>query len=421
MPDRIEHCRSGLCPLGRVWRVGAVLGLLWLAAAAPAFGQNIVIFRPEGNDATEVKQPDIVFEVQVSAFAPIRSVQVNGQDVPVGQATWVSIKRPYRLHPGENRFVVDATTEFGTARQEFVINLKVQGAKAKKAAKSPFLLIGMLGAQHISNVLKVPENTEPVAGTRRFLILIPRYDFGAGSNSKLRLQSILSRDSYGDDALAEQEVAFTQLTLSWINGDPKQSTWTLGLGYNYIDATFDTLLKGKTHTEDDSFVFGEYQHAFGKTGSWTAGLEYKNQNLKEEAANPDAEEDARVGTLSASVVSGLVAALRGKLKLGYTVNDAVGKLKDQTISRAAGELAYPLGSFIPSIGVRYRQTTFAEVDPVLEAALETKLTTAVLTVNYQITDALVLLLEYLSEKQAANVPSQEYTSTASMASLVFIY
>ena len=405
------------------WCLGiALLFALCLVPPGRASGQDILIFRPDAEPRTEYTTPNIVLTLQISAFSPIQSVRVNDQPIKAPKATFVLVFQPLQLHPGLNRIVVEATTEFETAHQEFIFNLKLIKSEpgAAERPRLGYQFTGLAGLQYSSNPTKAAGDAATTPGTRSFLIGVPRYDISTGPQSRLRLQSIISRDRYDVKSLAVLEVALTQLTASLLVGEKKPSEWALGVGYNYIDQTYRTLLKGQVHLEDDSFVFGSYERQFGKGSAWSLGLEYKNQNLKAEASDPDREEDARVTTGTGNLLW-VVGPVRVKGLLSSAVTDAIGKYKDQTTSRARLEFARPMGSFLPSLGVRIKKIVYKEVDPLLGGKPDSLLTSGVLTVNYQLSASLVALIEAVKETQTSAVPSAAYNNQSLMLALAYIY
>lgn len=387
-------------------------------AQQPA-ASDIAIYRPSDRNEQTVNTPRYVFAAEVSAFAPITSVSINGRQVQTPGTTYTTVQVGLRLKPGENRVVVEATTEYETARREFVIRLKYRDQP--EAARKRLQVIAMVGAQHNSNPLQVPDDAEETPGVRTFVLVVPRYDFRLGSADDLRLGAIIARDTYDDEALAQQEVAFTQLTLTWLHGRPKDGQFQLGTGYNRVDLEADTLLAGKTHVESDVLLFTAWRRDFGQDGTWEAGLNLRQRDITAETDNPDFDSDALVYRAYGLVGGGLWGGLRGKARGGYEVTDAKGRYNDLSTLRGELSLTWPLGRFIPAVALRSRREMYAETDPVSGEKPVFLVHTGVLTLNVQVTDNWLVVAEAQAESQIAADPTQEYENRTYQLALAYIY
>jgi len=108
---------------------GAVILWLLLWGIVPlASAQDVLMYRPLDNSDVVVTQPDIVFELEVTAFSTIRSVTVNGVAQSIKPGTFTVVKMPTHLHPGVNKFLVRVETDTGPATQTFEIQLVKLGA-----------------------------------------------------------------------------------------------------------------------------------------------------------------------------------------------------------------------------------------------------------------------------------------------------
>jgi len=501
---------GGFCP--RFFRGFLCLAAVLAGFGEPAFSQDILIFRPVNNARTEVKTPTIVFEVEASAFSPILELKINGKVQRITPTSSVAVKTPLFLKPGKNTILVEVRTADASESREFPILLKLPGVVEEVAEKKKaFLFITVLGAQFSDNALKVSPGNEPISAVRSFLILIPSYDWVLSKRSTLKFQAILSRDQQDKSECEKQsplapaassvgptgvspdspqavcqgqltgeEIAFSQLAASWIVKFNEKDSWTLGMGYNLIEAQFDNFADYKVAKERDGLLFTSFRKGFGSDNFFDLALELnvqKQDELKMEdlerqiagetdptrkqslearrlaALNPDDLGDADVYTLKANLEAGFLI-FRGKLQAAYSVTDALGKFKDKATARLSAEIGLPMGKLTLVLGVRGRQNVAKEIDSrlfqaeapaniatlpeaeqsfwKLDQPKEDTLVTAFLTAILQISDSWIVSLEALSEEQTTNVsfpgkgaavpfPSGEYKNSAVSTSVIFIF
>ena len=93
------------------------------------------MYRPLDNGDVVVDKPEMVFELEVTAFSNISTVKVNGVAQAITPGTFVVVKMPAHLQPGVNRFVVQVATDAGAATQTFEIQLVPPGAIGSEKKK----------------------------------------------------------------------------------------------------------------------------------------------------------------------------------------------------------------------------------------------------------------------------------------------
>ncbi|MCZ6558370.1 MAG: hypothetical protein O7A69_11420 [SAR324 cluster bacterium] len=107
---------------------------------------GILIFRPlDNNEKVLVEGEDqllvvpggrmFMFQVEISAFAPVVEVRINGRVQRVPRNTFILLKQPQFLRYGMNSIVVEAFTRFARSRREFRIELKTLPGFSKHAAR----------------------------------------------------------------------------------------------------------------------------------------------------------------------------------------------------------------------------------------------------------------------------------------------
>jgi hypothetical protein len=135
----------------KAWRP-ALWALLLCCALFPASAlaqrENILIFRPlDANREIFVENEDgllivpggrvFLFEVEISAFAPLLELRINGRRSGTPGNTWALLKTPQFLHPGKNRIVVEAATRSDRVSREFIIELRRLPGFHKGEAPAP--------------------------------------------------------------------------------------------------------------------------------------------------------------------------------------------------------------------------------------------------------------------------------------------
>ena len=426
-----RQSKFGLLPpcIKTVTLVICLFSALPLARLAPeAQAQDILIVRPLNNNQTVATKQEIDFEVVVSSFAPVIEVKFNGEPQPLDPAPTVIVSKSMRLERGINTILVQVATEFETAEKEFEIRF----GKPEKKKRPNFQLITMLGAQQKSNPLKLKDGE--IAGTRTFLVLVPRYDWFFGKRDTLRLQSIIARDSYDKEELAAEEVALTQLTLRWIDGNGKNDLWTLGVGYDSI----------VTETADatDAFLFTDFRWGFGEGPSYFEfGLEWKQQEFEGEPddaffldpANPpdpadpaliearNNDEDAQVVTLRSTLQSELWT-FKSKLKFEFSTLDADGKFKDKDTIKLSEQLSKAFGAWVLGFGLRAKQNSFKESNPQFgDVAPSETLLTFFFNSTVALSKSWLITAEVLTESQTSNVDTSEYDNTALSLAIINVF
>ena len=129
---RLIHRMPGLAA------VALLLGLFAGSGAAQDKPQesDILIFRPlDNNQEVYLEHEDnllvvpggrvFLFQVEISAFSPLRGVWINGRRQRTGPGTWMLLETPQFLRPGINDIVVEARTGSGRHSRNFRVELRL--------------------------------------------------------------------------------------------------------------------------------------------------------------------------------------------------------------------------------------------------------------------------------------------------------
>ena len=410
--------------------LGFVL-LLGYALQGTASAQDILIFRTPENNQTSYKKEDIILEVEISAFEPILQVKINGEIQPVSKASFVTLKKDYKLEEGDNTIRVEVFTEFDSATKEFEITLNLPKVDTGRT----FRLINVLGYSTISNVLKQAEYTvsDPTApetkGTKQFLVVIPQMDWKVGKNNTYRIGGLFSRDIYDHEDMRLEQISFNQLNTSFILRWGEGSRWTVGMALNHVAQDYDNIIKYKNTLENDVALFTSLRFGLGKKQYWEVGYEYKKQEFLGEPAEGEeqTDEDGSVNTLSGEWLSN-VSVFRGKLKGSYATFSTQGEFKRKTVLRLSYGMDYLKGSFLFGFGIRAKQSEYDVPDPEIDpvnfpdgiALSETNLG-FLGNVMYLFSPSWMINLDVLKESQTANYTGAEYGNTAMTTSLIMVF
>lgn len=412
--------------------MGAAAAVCFLAIVGfavsplPALAQDILIVRPLNNSPTIVLEQEFVFEVNVSSFATIVGVKINGEPYPIDPSPTVNVRKQVSLEPGFNTFLVEVTTEFDTVEKEF----EIRYGAPDEDDREHFQMVTILGQSSVSNPLKISAAGSEVAGIRSFAVLVPRYDWYPSDSDILRLQMVIARDKYDDEALITEEVAFTQLTFSWILGIGQFNFWEFGAGYNSIYTEYDSFFGGTTRQAYDNLLFTTLHMRFGEAASVAEiGFEIKQQEFVEEPDPNDTidvnavdkDEDAEIQTLRLKLVIPLWG-FRSNFKFAYATFDTEGKIKRKTQIKISDDMTKTYGPFILGFGLRIKQNNFKEPDPDFNDTVPSeRLVSLVGNATWPIFESWILVLEAVTESQSSNVSESEYDNDKLTLSTIFIF
>ena len=388
--------------------------------------QEILIYRSADRMEQSVTAPGYRFKAELSAFAPLKAVRINGKAVAHPRETFAVVETSLVLKPGRNRIVVEAEAGNQTARQEFLITLKLPGTVEALIEGDPaepeegFHLVSMLGTQRNSNPARVPPEQKPEVGWRGYYVLVPRFDWAISKGSMLRFQGIVAREAYYAKKDHGLEVEFTQATTQWIQGAPENGEWQTALGVNIVDQRYRTLMQGRFRVEQDTFFGLGYRRAGTGAAMWGVGLEIKRQDMAQDPGDPERVADATVTTVNAQTEDDLMGG-HGKVKLQVVKNNALGRFQRFTAMQLALEQSYTFDDFIPVVSLRMRNQSASETDPVIGVAPRSRVLGASLLMNYVLGKSWLVMAEFATENRAGNLPTLQYTNTSLGLSLVNLF
>ena len=414
--------RTVTCRISRVLLLVVALGA-W-SSSSRARAEETLIYRPAEQVEQTVTTPSYEFHVNISAFASVEEVRINGKVVAKPNQNFVALKHRLKLKPGRNQIEVVALVRKQSVRQVFPITLKLpKKAEAYLGGgtdepEAGFHLVALLGVRRASNSTLLPADLPAQPGTRGVLLLVPSYDHSISKNSTLRAQGILSRERYQNPEQAMMAVQFTQFAGMWLKGAPESGQLQMGLGINAIDQKYRTLIQGDFRVENDQFASLGYQKATSGGTVWNLGLEAKRLDKTTDSLDKDRVEDARVFTANTKLESDLMGG-RGKASVQIIRNHAEGRYARTKAMQFSLEQSYALGNFIPVLSYRRKEQRGLEKDPLMNARPRSRVTGLSFLGNYSLTPTWFLMLEAGKEHGWSNISS--YSNTTYGLSVVYLY
>ena len=257
-------------------------------------------------------------------------------------------------------------------------------------------------------------------GDKLTVTVVPKYDFDVGENSIFRLKGVVLRDQYTNSDYKSKETAYTQIASEWVEKKTPFGEITGGVGYNFI-LTENSGFMGKTEISEETVFYGKSKHQVNKKTSWEVGLDYKNKNFKAEADDVDNETDATEIKITGKYRF-TWADIKNSPKIGYTINDAVGKYQDSTTLTVGTTLTYPIGDFEPSFGYSHQQVKKNTASPITEDKAQQKTTATMnIKVKYKLFPKGFLTMGYKNKEVNSNISNSSYKNNTTSLSYMHIF
>lgn len=362
--------------------------------------------RPLHNSAVSVTVPDMVLEVEVSAFSPILQVLINGESEAFDPSDWVIIKKQIQLEYGKNEFIVEAKAEEGKGSKTFVIFYDPDNEElAKKDREKRFKLVGVFGGQYATNPAKIDGGDSAIKG---LTVIIPRYDKPLDSGASLRYKGILFRDKYLDADFKGLETAYTQLTLSRVAPMEGADNWEIGFGLKQIGTQFENPVQYKYDVRQDIFLFYGLHKATGEEGFYEIGLDFASQTY--EGSTPDA---------TVLTLKGRFQKPTSKFSGSYAVESYDGG--DTTTINLGGEFIRPAGQVSEEGGEpgRWALGTGAKVrSKDFSGVVSATRITLLVNAKNKLSKSKTFVWEFIIEQQSSDSSSLEYDNMAVTGSII---
>lgn len=415
-------------------RLSRVILLLLAAAtgaALPVAAQDILIFRPIDNSATQVTDASIDLRIQVSAFDKIEEVTINGVAQTITPGLDVQVVSNQALKPGSNTFVVAVKTASGTASRTFRVDRveELTGIPEPVERKYPVSLVAAFGAQNNSNAFL--SSSDEKSGVKLFALVVPSFERALADEDKARFTGSVYRETYSSDELEPAEVQFTRATGEFIRPLHDQGWFSVGGGVGIVDSGFDNPVTGQDQSERDLIGFARLGETLSETDRnlYEAELLYRD---REDPSDSDFNEDALVITGHA-VWERQISRYQSTFKGWATWDESDGKYADKYILRALADaktpapslLDLPTGSAFNKVvlgaGAGARLRKYAQSNPLAGKAEQDIQFSALVNATYPLRRDWLMTGEISREQQTSNVSAAEYANNAITLTFIYIY
>ncbi|MEK9563008.1 MAG: tetratricopeptide repeat protein, partial [Deltaproteobacteria bacterium] len=252
-----------------------------IADLAPAEAAEIEIISTTP-DKTEIVSGN--FTVTISAFSPLRSIQINGVNQELADNSYdAAYSLPYELEIGENYFDLDVATEATQASKELIIFRETEEIKKPKP-KPPFQLITILGHTEDTNASSAPDGENKIRTLKSNIVLVPSYTHYINYRNSVAAKGLITTDRQWMEDQRNKEILLRQLSFEW----ERKYTWlgdlTAGFGANSLglrdvpestDSDRDSWNSDFKAVSADSFLFGQFKLKTDNDITWQGKLEHK--------------------------------------------------------------------------------------------------------------------------------------------------
>jgi hypothetical protein len=386
-----------------------------VVTTALAEDSNIIIFSQSHGLVNYESQAQGILKIGVTSFYPIKEITVNGESVAGSGDSIAQVGFPYHLGAGVNDFQIVVTTDKGKKEQRFSLNL----GKKPTAGKKAFQLIGIAGASSLDNVASASEGS--LSGSKFSLIVVPQYDMTMGERSTLRFKGILLRERFSKSEFSGQEISYTQIQMQWLQKKTFLGDINAGMGMNDIRTDNENPLLGADQSMTEIVVLAGLRQKMGAGLSLDLQADVKLRDSKAEATSENNDADAREVGLTAglSLKNGDIG---GNVKIGYSVNDAMGDYEDSSLTNYGLKLNYSIGDFVPGVGYAYKEKT-KKNDDASGIKQKDKAATVQVKLNYKwklLADS-QLSLTWKSKEQTSNVSIANYSASVTTLALTYVF
>ena len=382
--------------------------------------EDLLIFT---RTADLVQEPQGEFLFQASAFSPLRSVSVNGKAQTIPEGAYEAIFAiPYTLEPGENTFVVEATSVLGESTEEFVVFLETDLVKREKP-KPPFTMVVLASAASDDNALSADSDSAKTTGTKSSLILVPGFNFTLDHDSRIAVKGLLVTDRYQETELRSQEILLKQLSTEWVEKlYVLRSEATIGLGANTISLRDDDQASAlrdawvddyKQYTQD-TFGTLSVKTTVSETITWTTKLEHR---LKD-----NVEDDTQDGQANTTSVSLKFPAWGGQntTTLGGVVTDLADATEDKTETKGSYKYAAPIFGLSGTAQVDLVNAAYASADSTGVVPKKVQ-QTYTLGVSYPVASWFILGYSLKHQRQSSNLVGDDYVKNTHTLQTTFVF
>jgi len=380
---------------------------------------DILIFSNTHGAESYLKRTKGMINLEITTYAPIIHIDVNGQPSQSFKHSIAEIYHPYHLIQKRTEVTIDVYTTDGMASKTFVLFL---GAKPKPKP-NPLQIITIMEASSLDNVNNTPADQSKIAAQKSSLILLANYSFGFGEADRLKVGGLLLREKYAKVDYQAKEISFSQLSTEWSSKGTSLGDLAYKVGANDIRTANKSMALGSNPLMKESFLAFAVTNEFGKDDSIESGIEIKKSDLLLIPATPDDDGDGQTVTLKFSGKS-KTWGLKHKAKLRYALKDTVGRYQDSSTLVFGYGLGTDIGPFASALDYAYNSTENKTSDYRSTAAgfrLSQAWSSVTLKLDYKLSPTLVLSLKSVAKTQESNLAASTYKSGTQSASLTMVF
>ena len=391
-----------------------------IADLAPTEASEIEIISTTP-DKTEIVSGD--FTVTISAFSPLRSVQINGVNQELADNNYdAAYSLPYELEIGENYFDLDVVTEATQASKELIIFRETEEIKKPKP-KPSFQLITILGHTEDTNATSASDGEDKIRTLKSNVVLVPSYTHYINYRNSVATKGLITTDQQWMEDQRNKEILLRQLSFEW----ERKYTWlgdiTTGFGANALglrnipespDSSRDSWNSDFRQVSTDSFLFGQFKLKTDNDVTWQGKLEHKWKD-----AIGSTTDDGTADKLEVSNKF-MLADWKYSTKFSYNLTDLNNDSKDKVDLKFSADVTIPIKpvSFKLKHDISESEKRLTNDDGVRERDRKNVTTVGV---TYPYAPWMIINFSHKLETKTSNLTDKDYWKYQTALQFTFIY
>ena len=371
-----------------------------------------------------VKATDGVFLVKVSAFSQLKSISINGQNQPLAPESYqANFAIDYHLKPGENFFVINATTIEGEREQEFIVFFETKEIKRDAGKVKPFMLITILGYADDDNTNSVSSSSTKVSSSKSSFVLVPVFNQKITYFSTLSVKGLITGDQQQKSEFESREFMLKQLALEWKTRKTFLGDIIFSVGSNRL-STKDTA-KTSTYRDPwfskykqagaDSFTNLAFKFGTAKGTKWSLKIDHK---LKSIPGTPSSKGTANSINLGAKNKF-------GKYKTDFSLSQSITNLQDDSNDKSkltgSAKFSFPVKPVSLSLQTQLAESKNLTANSITGINKKTSKKTYKFGVTYPLASWLILAYSRKLEDQESNLTNKDYKKNSNSLQLTMIF
>ena len=361
--------------------------------------------------------------ITISSFSPIRSVFLQGEQKEIDNNSYSeSYSIPYKLDIGENKFVIEVTTETAVKKKKFVI-FRETDILEKKKEKTIFQLLTIFGYASDNNVNKSPEGEKQITSGKYNLILLPSYTHYWDYRNAFAMQGLYATDRWHQVDLRAKQIIFRQLMFEWIRSYTPLGQITTGIGINELGLYDNEKKSAKRDRWDaeyrqifaDRFLNVAFKSVQPDQTTYQLKFERKFKNMID-AEGEDGVADQLEGSSKFNI-----GTYRFNGRLRYTLTNVIDDQKDQSQWQGTFGVSFPIKLIFLKIQHEITATEKRVLSKKTGIKTKERMNVTTLTAIYSVAPWLMLNLAQKYVEKTSNLVKKDYSKQQTIGRLIFIY